>query len=166
MSETFVTDLPGAGEPAPELVWFEDFEKGMDLSTVKIRRIRWYHVWLFAVLSGDWNPLHLFKRSARPGFPVKPVHGMLAASMATGMGASGRFLELEGAVLRTVKATFKQPFFRGDSLRTFARVAKTINPTSENPGWGIVWINYYVNNQNGELIVEGQWTVLVKSRDN
>jgi 3-hydroxybutyryl-CoA dehydratase len=65
--------------------WFDHFEVG-EQSTTQGRTITEADVVQFAMLSGDWNPLHTDSAYASKGpFGERIAHGMLILSVASGL---------------------------------------------------------------------------------
>lgn len=117
----------------------------------------------FAGISGDFNPLHIDASfAAKTPFGQRIAHGMLAASISTGLGQTlGIF---EGTTLALMSQTFeyKAPVFFGDTIHLTLAV-REVKPSSKG-GKGIVFFDSSVIKQDGTVAVAGSWTVLF--RDN
>ena len=117
----------------------------------------------FAGLSGDFNPLHtdaVF--AAKTPFKQRIAHGMLAASISTGLGQTlGIF---EGTTLALLSQTFvyKAPVFFGDTIRLRLTVEST-KPSSKG-GKGVVQFQSDIVNQDQTVVVAGTWTVLFRDK--
>ncbi len=142
--------------------WFSEFEVGQVFESGG-RTVTEGDVSLFAGLSGDFNPLHtdaVF--AAGTPFKQRVAHGMLAASISTGLGqTTGIF---EGTTLALMGQTFeyKAPVFFGDTLKLRLTV-ETTKPSSK-PGRGTVVFRSEVLNQRDEVAVGGTWTVMFADR--
>lgn len=138
--------------------YFSEFEVGQVYESGG-RTVTEGDVSLFAGLSGDFNPLHtdaVF--AASTPFKQRVAHGMLAASISTGLGqTTGIF---EGTTLALMGQTFeyKAPVFFGDTLKLRLTVAST-KPSSKG-GRGVVTFTSEVLNQRDEVAVGGSWTVM------
>ncbi|MEQ1564585.1 MAG: MaoC/PaaZ C-terminal domain-containing protein [Myxococcota bacterium] len=112
----------------------------------------------FAGLSGDYNPLHTDATfAASTPFKQRVAHGMLAASISTGLGQTlGIF---EGTTLALMGQTFeyKAPVFFGDTIRLRLTV-ESLKPSSKG-GRGVVVFRSDVVKQDDVVAVSGSWTV-------
>ena len=117
----------------------------------------------FAGISGDFNPLHTDASFAeKTPFKQRIAHGMLAASISTGLGQTlGIF---EGTTLALMKQTFeyKAPVFFGDTIRLRLTVEST-KPSSKG-GKGVVLFRSDILKQDEVIAVTGTWTVLFSDR--
>lgn len=117
----------------------------------------------FARLSGDHNPLHVDKEYAeRNMFRRQIAHGMLTASIATGMVSShGLFY---GTVLAFMQADsrFLAPVYIGDAL--MAQMTVLDKKETAKPGRGVIIFQCLVRNQNGVEVCDSTWTIMMKKR--
>lgn len=115
----------------------------------------------FAGISGDYNPLHTDAVFAsKTPFEQRVAHGMLAASISTGLGQTlGIF---EGTTLALMSQTFeyKAPVFFGDTLRL--RLTVTETKASSKGGRGVVTFASDILKQDGTVAVAGNWVVLFR----
>lgn len=115
----------------------------------------------FAGISGDFNPLHTDATfAAKTPFEQRVAHGMLAASISTGLGQTlGIF---EGTTLALVSQTFtyKAPVFFGDTIRLRLTV-EAVAPSSKG-GRGVVTFASDVLKQDGTVAVAGNWVVMFR----
>ena len=118
-------------------------------------------VMAFAGLSGDFNPLHVDASfAATTPFGQRVAHGMLGASISTGLAQSlGIF---EGTTLALMEQTFRYtaPIFFGDTLRLTLTVTHT--KRSSKGGRGVVTFRSDTLNQKDEVVITGQWNVLLR----
>jgi acyl dehydratase len=138
--------------------WFSQFEVGQ-VHESQGRTVTEADVVLFAGLSGDYNPLHTDETfAAKTPFGRRVAHGMLAASISTGLGqTTGIF---EGTTLALMAQTFdyKAPVFFGDTIRLRLTVEST-KPSSKG-GKGVVLFRSDVVKQDDTIAVGGTWTVM------
>lgn len=118
----------------------------------------------FAGLSGDFNPLHTDAEfGKRTPFGERIAHGMLVVAMATGMANwtgifEGTTLSLMEQVIR-----YKSVVKLGDTVHLELGVLEK-KPTSK-PERGIVRFETQMLNQHGEVVVEGEWTLLMRRKN-
>ncbi len=110
-------------------------------------------VYLFAGISGDFNPLHMNEVYAkRTRFKTRIAHGGLPQSLIAPV--IGTQLPGLGTVLVEINCRFKAPTLFGDTITAKARVAEKI----EAKRWvrmALTWTN-----QRGETIAEGEAVVI------
>lgn len=139
---------------------FSQFSVGQTFVSVR-RTVTEADVVMFAGLSGDYNPLHtdaVF--AAATPFKQRVAHGMLCASISTGLGQTlGIF---EGTTLALMGQTFeyKAPVFFGDTIRLVLTV-QTATPSSKG-GKGVVVFRADIEKQDGTVTTTGTWTVLFR----
>ncbi len=142
--------------------YFSDFEVGQAFTSVG-RTVTEADVVMFAGLSGDFNPLHTDATfAAKTPFGQRVAHGMLAASISTGLGQTlGIF---EGTTLALMGQTFayKAPVFFGDTVRLRLTVQST--KASSKGGKGVVVFTSDILKQDDTVAVTGSWTVLFRDR--
>ena len=97
-------------------------------------------------------------------FGQRVAHGMLVASIATGLqvgsdGAQDRHRRLHGAASEW---QFRGAVFFGDTIR----VKRTIGEKTEhkNPAQGFVIYEIEVLNQDDKVVQKGQWNMLIRRR--
>jgi 3-oxoacyl-[acyl-carrier protein] reductase len=108
----------------------------------------------FAKLSGDYNPLHMDAEFARQtGFQRRVAHGMLAASYVSTL--VGTRLPGPGALWAQQNFRWRAPVFIGDELEITLRV------THKSEGARTLTIEINAVNQNRQVVMEGDGTVMV-----
>jgi len=115
----------------------------------------------FAGLSGDFNPLHTdaeFGKSTPFGGRI--AHGMLIVTMATGMANWTGIFEGTTLALMEQVIRYKGAVKFGDTVHLELVVLEK-KPTSKEDR-GIVRFATQVCNQKGDIVVEGEWTLLMK----
>jgi len=139
---------------------FSEFEVDQSY-TSQGRTITEACVMAFAGISGDFNPLHVDASfAAKTPFGKRVAHGMLGASVSTGLGQTlGIF---EGTTLALMEQTFqyKGPIFFGDTIRLTLTVTHT-KPSSKG-GKGVVTFRSDILNQDDAVVTTGAWTVLFR----
>lgn len=141
---------------------FSEFSPGQRYESVA-RTITEADVVHFAGISGDYNPLHtdaVF--AAQTPFKQRIAHGMLSASISTGLGQTlGIF---EGTTLALMAQTFeyKGAVFFGDTIR-LALIVDSVTPSSKG-GKGVVLFRSEILKQDDTVAISGTWTVLFRDR--
>jgi 3-hydroxybutyryl-CoA dehydratase len=110
-------------------------------------------VYLFAGISGDFNPLHVNEEYARQTpFKTRIAHGALPQCLIAPV--LGTKLPGLGTIAVENTCRFKAPTFFGDTITAKARVAEKI----EDKRWvrmALVWTN-----QRGETVADGEAVVI------
>ena len=144
-------------------MYIEDFKAGQELTTAA-RTVTEADVVAFAGLSGDYNSLHTDAEYAKgTQFGQRIAHGMLAFSIATGLGV--RTGVLDGTVLAFLGIEdwkFLKPVFIGDTIRL--RWTVTEARLSSKPGSGVLKRRMEILNQRDEVVQTGTTAALVKAR--
>ncbi|MEQ1504813.1 MAG: MaoC/PaaZ C-terminal domain-containing protein [Myxococcota bacterium] len=142
--------------------YFSEFEVGQVFESPG-RTVTEADVVSFAGLSGDYNPLHVDAVfAAKTPFGQRVAHGMLAASISTGLGQLlGIF---EGTTLALMAQTFeyKAPVLFGDTIHLRLTV-ESVTPSSKG-GKGVVLFRSDVVKQDDVVAVGGSWTVQFRDR--
>lgn len=142
--------------------YFSDFNVGDTFSSGG-RTVTEADVASFAGLSGDFNPLHTDATFAeKTPFGQRVAHGMLIASISTGLGQTlGIF---EGTTLALMEQTFqyKAPVFFGDTVR-MRLIVDSVKPSSKG-GKGVVFFRSEILKQDDTIVNSGTWTVLFRDR--
>jgi acyl dehydratase len=139
---------------------FDEFEEGARYLS-QGRTVTEADVVTFAGLAGDFNPLHTdaeFSKSTP--FGERIAHGMLVVAMATGMANwTGVF---EGTTLALMEQVirYKGPVKFGDTVHLELEVLE--KKTTSKPDRGVVRFASRVRNQRDEVVVDGEWTLLMK----
>ncbi len=115
----------------------------------------------FAGLSGDFNPLHTnaeFGKSTP--FGERIAHGMLTVAMGTGMAQWTGIFEGTTLALMEQVIRYKSVARFGDTVHLELEVLEK-KPTSK-PDRGIVRFAARMLNQRDEVVVDGEWTLLMR----
>jgi acyl dehydratase len=144
-------------------LYFEDFETGQEFVT-RSRTITEADVVAFAGLSGDFNPLHMDEEFAKKTmFGARIAHGLLGLSIASGL--INQLGIGEGTVIAFLGLTwnFKGAIKFGDTITVRERVAEKRETSKKDRG--ILRMGISVINQNGEVVQEGEHTLMIKRRE-
>jgi acyl dehydratase len=139
---------------------FDEFEIGAAYES-QARTITEADVVTFAGLSGDFNPLHTDAEFASTTpFGERIVHGMLTVAISTGMSNwTGLFAGTTIALMEQ-NIQYKGAVKFGDTVRLQLEVAE--KKETSKPDRGIVKFAARMLNQRDELVVDMQWTLLMK----
>jgi acyl dehydratase len=139
--------------------YYDDLEVGQQFESSG-RTITEAYVLQFAMLSGDWHPLHTdveFAKKARFGERIS--HGMLTLAVATGlMTLSPDSIQ---AFYGMDRVRFLQPVRFGDTIRVRSQIASKDPP--EN-GSGKVAVNVTIVNQRDEPVAAMQMKFVVATQ--
>ena len=140
---------------------FDQFNLG-DTFVSQARTVTEADVVNFAGLSGDFNPLHTDATfAAGTPFGERIAHGMLIASMATGMANWTGVFEGTTLALMQQLLQYKGAVKFGDTVHLELSVAEK-KPTSKDDR-GVVIFDARMVNQDGEIVLDGQWTLLMRA---
>ncbi len=139
---------------------FDQFTEG-DVYASQARTVSETDVVNFAGISGDFNPLHTDAVFAA-GTPMgeRIAHGMLIASIATGMANWTGIFEGTTLALMEQVIRYKGAVKFGDTIHLELKVLEK-KPTSK-PDRGVVIFETRVLNQADQAVIEGQWTLLMR----
>jgi acyl dehydratase len=142
--------------------YFSEFEVGQSFKTPG-RTVTEGEVSTFAGLSGDFNPLHTDATfAAKTPFGQRIAHGMLVASISTGLGqTTGIF---EGTTMALLEQSFRYtgPVFFGDTIRLVLTV-EALKPSSKG-GKGVVTFKAEILKQDDSVVNDGTWIVMFRDR--
>ncbi len=144
-------------------LYFEEFNVGQKIVTVG-RTISEADIMAFAGLSGDYNRIHTdaeFSKSMP--FGQRIAHGLLGLSITSGLAMRTGIMEGTVMAWREINEwKFVKPVLIGDTLHA----ELTVNETKAIPRLkgGSVVLSIDTQNQNGETVMRGVWTVLVMSK--
>ena len=143
-------------------MYFEDFEPGLEIVT-SARTITESDIVSFAGLSGDFNFIHTNAHAAKDTpFGQRVAHGMLVASIATGLAVQQGFIDGTTLAFRELTWKFTKPVFIGDTI--YVRVKAKETKYMRKLGGGLVIFEARVLNQNEDVVHKGEWRMLIKGR--
>ncbi|MFZ2486608.1 MAG: MaoC/PaaZ C-terminal domain-containing protein [Anaerolineae bacterium] len=143
-------------------LYFEDYTVG-DAIASQARTVTESDIVNFAMLSGDWNPLHTDAEAAKQTpYGERIAHGLLVLSMATGLAERLGFMSGTVIGFMGLDWQFRAAVKIGDTIR----VQATVDEMKPMPrlGGGFVTLKVQILNQEDKAVQRGSWTVLVKSR--
>jgi 3-hydroxybutyryl-CoA dehydratase len=109
-------------------------------------------VYLFAGISGDFNPLHVDAEYAKTTpFGARVAHGPLTFSLCAGL--LGTELPGLGTVAVTNQITYEAPVFIGDTIAVRVEVAE-LEPDRNRATMAVTW-----RNQDGTQVASGSMVV-------
>jgi acyl dehydratase len=139
---------------------FDEFEVG-NTFTSQSRTVTEADVVSFAGISGDFNPLHTDAQFAsETPFGERIAHGMLLAAMATGMANWTGVFEGTTIALMEQVIRYRSVTKLGDTVHLELTV--TDRKTTSKPDRGVVIFESQILNQRGEVVIEGQWTLMMR----
>lgn len=140
---------------------FEEFKEG-EIYISQGRTITETDVVAFAGLSGDYNPLHTDQEfSKQTPWGERIAHGMLVASIATGMANwTGVFKGTTIALLEQV-IRYKGAVKFGDTVHLELEILE--KKQSSKSDRGIVTVAARMKNQADEVVQDGEWKLLMKN---
>ena len=110
-------------------------------------------VYMYAGISGDFNPAHINAVEAEKGiFKERIAHGMLTASfIATVLGTS---LPGPGTIYLSQELSFKRPVKFGDTIEAKVEVIEKIEEKNR------LVLRTTCTNQHGEIVIDGKAMVM------
>lgn len=143
-------------------MYFEDFEVGLEVIT-SARTITETDIVNFAGLSGDFNFIHTNAvAAAATPFGQRVAHGMLVASIATGLCVQQGFIDGTTLAFRELTWKFTKPVFIGDTVYVKIQVVET--KRMARLGGGLVVFESRVLNQDDDVVHKGEMRMLIQAR--
>ena len=144
-------------------MFFEEFEVGQEITSPG-RTITEADVVTFAGVSGDSNSIHTDAEYAKDSaFGQRVAHGLLGISIVSGLAMRTGIMEGTVLAFREIKNwKFNLPVYIGDTIHVIMEVKEK----KEMPrlGGGSILLSLDVRNQDGQTVMKGIWTVLVRSQ--
>jgi acyl dehydratase len=143
-------------------MYFEEFTEATEVVSMG-RTITESDIVNFAGVSGDFNAIHTDAQfgKATP-FGERIAHGLLVLSVATGLATQLGFMEGTVIAFIGLEWKFKGAVKIGDTVHLVAKVKRT--KAMRAMGGGFVVFDVRVLNQRNEVVQQGEWTVLAKSK--
>jgi acyl dehydratase len=154
---------PALGDDSP--LYFEDIPLGQVFRSTG-RTITEADIVAFAGLSADYTQLHVDAHyAAATPLGGRVAHGLLVLSITTGLTTRLPIYARIGTSvrgLRTVNCSWPQPTRIGDTIYGELKYSET--SASEDPtlGEATLWRN--ARNQDGTVLMESEWKVLMLRR--
>ena len=115
-------------------------------------------VYLFAGISGDFNPVHVNRIEAEKSIFGKQIaHGILVTSLLSNV--IGMKLPGPGTIYMEQDVKFKKPVYIGDTVTAKVEIEKILNKAKN-----ILQLSTLIINQNNEVVIEGYAIVKASSR--
>ena len=140
-------------------MFFDDFT--MDATFITDgRTITEADIAAFALLSGDFNPIHMDAEYAKASqFGQRIAHGLLVLSISSGLTVkSGLTSDSVIAFYGIDKLRFTNPVFVGDTIKVKSRVVELSSKETK----GVVVFETRVFKQNGEEVLIFTKSMLLK----
>ncbi len=146
----------------PRGMYLEEFQIGVQVVT-QSRTITEADIVNFAGVSGDFNTIHTDAEYAKSTpFGERIAHGLLGLSIASGLGMQMGFLDGTVIAFTGLEWKFKAPIKIGDTIHMVGTVKQT--KAMKALGGGFVVLETRVLNQRNEIVQQGEWTLLIKSK--
>ena len=134
--------------------------KGITINEMKIgdsasftKTVTGTDVYMFAGITGDFNPAHVNQVEAEKGmFGKRIAHGMLSAGFISAV--LGTMLPGPGTIYMGQELRFTKPVAIGDTITATVTVAEMIIEKNR------VILDTVCTNQNGEIVIKGKATVM------
>jgi acyl dehydratase len=147
----------------PSLYW-EDFEVGDVFTAPWGRTITEAHILAFSGVTGDFQHMHVDEiYASNTEFGGRIAHGPLTAVTGLGLVVYTQVWRNAMAFLEE-RHTYKAPVRIGDTV--FSSMETTdLRPTKKEDR-GIAFFRNDLTNQNGELVCQSEYTMMIKRRPN
>jgi acyl dehydratase len=145
-------------------LYYEDLTEGQTF-TGPARTVTETDLVNFAMLSGDWNPIHTDEEFAKSTYYGKRVvHGLFGLCMMTGLlDRTGLFAGSIIAALGIRDWNYKAPVFVGDTLHFEMEIAsKRLTSKGDR---GIVDRKFRLINQSNEVVQEGHIGLMIRLKN-
>lgn len=142
--------------------FYEDYVVGDEFVT-PARTVTEADVTMFAALSGDYNRLHTDAEYAEQGpFGERIAHGLLGLSMVVGLMFRTEIDPDSAVAFLGLSWKFTAPIKFGDTIHAIIRI--TSMRETRAPDRGIITEDIQLLNQRGDLVQQGEFTMMVKRR--
>ncbi|MEM3396197.1 MAG: MaoC/PaaZ C-terminal domain-containing protein [Thermoplasmata archaeon] len=142
--------------------FFEDFELGERYRSPG-RTVTETDIVTFAMLSGDWNSIHVDDVYAQDSlFGKRVAHGLLLLSIMSGMWV--RLGVFEGSVIAFYgidRLRFTKPVFSGDTIHLEMEIKEKREKDEKG---GILVCNNNIINQKGDIVLVCDTLLLIKKK--
>ena len=146
----------------PEPFIWEYFEKGRTFVFPNLIKITRWNMCLFALATGDWNPLHFFPWVARKaGYRGCIAHGGLVMNKLPGALCKLNFWNGTIDALRLTTQKYKLPIYPKDKVHFEMSVLDKQSKEGVDEA-GLVKFDFKIKNQRNEEVVTGTLTAIIK----
>jgi len=146
-------------------VYFEDFQVGQEW-TSPTRTITEADVTIFAMLSGDYDEIHTSEAWCRTSsaYQTRIAHGMLGMCIIEGLKKRiAAFAETRYVASLEYTWKFTGPIFLGDTVHLKIRIGN-MRESKSKPDRAIIWESVQMINQRGEVVQEGEHSLMIWRR--
>ncbi len=142
---------------------FEELEIGDEFITVS-RSVTEADLVNFSGVSGDFNQLHTDIEFARnSAFGQRIAHGMCGLAIASGCLNRSGLIEGTTVAFKAIQEwRFRRPIFIGDTIFVSVRVKQKTDTGKPDRGLVAFWLS--IINQRDEVVMEGQWDLLLAKK--
>ncbi len=106
-------------------------------------------VYMFAGITGDFNPVHINSEFAQATvFGKRIAHGILSVGFISNV--LGTQLPGPGAIYLRQECKFLKPVYIGDTITA------TVKVTRKEEGKNRVWLRTFCTNQKHEIVLDGE----------
>ena len=140
-------------------IMFGEFKEG-DMFESPARTVTDAHISAYSGISGDFNPLHTddeFCKSTPQGKRI--AHGGLTLAISTGL--LNRYVDGTCIAFLELGVQYLQMVYPGDTIHI--RVCVKSTRLSSKGGKGVVVFGMQTINQDGDVVLEGDITMLIKA---
>jgi acyl dehydratase len=146
----------------PNGAFYEDLEVGAAYTT-KGRTVTEADIVNFAGVTGDYNEIHMNEELAKTTpFGKRIAHGLLGLSMSMGLVQQLNLYQETVIAFLGLTWNFKGPILIGDTIHVVQSIKS--KRETKNPERGIVVWEGKIVNQRGEVVQEGERTLMVRRR--
>ena len=143
-------------------LYYEDYEIGAEFETPG-RTIGETDLISFAAMTGDFNPIHTDEEYCKQSpFGTRIAHGLMGLAYIEGLKFRlGHFDQTAIATLGW-NIKFPKPLLIGDTVHVKVKIAN--KRETSKPDRGILFEEVQLINQRGEVVIEGEHTVMVQRK--
>lgn len=145
--------------------YYEDFQVGQEW-TSPTRTITEADVTAFAMLSGDWDEIHTSEEFCRQesAYKTRIAHGMLGLALVEGLKKRiPAFADTRYVASLEWNWKFTGPILLGDTVHVKIRINK-MRESKSKADRAIMWEGGQVINQRGEVVQEGEHSLMIWRR--
>jgi len=145
--------------------YYEDFQVGQEW-TSPTRTITEADVTAFAMLSGDWDEIHTSEDFARKesAYKTRIAHGMLGLAIVEGLKKRiPAFADTRYIASLEWNWKFTGPILIGDTVHVKIRI-NNMRESKSKLERGIIWEGGRMINQRGEVVQEGEHSLMIWRR--
>ncbi|MBI2876279.1 MAG: MaoC family dehydratase N-terminal domain-containing protein [Candidatus Tectomicrobia bacterium] len=146
-------------------LYYEDLQEGEEILSPS-RTVTEADIVAFAGLSGDYNALHTDEEFAKGTmFGGRVAHGLLGLSIASGLFTRTEHMQrMQKSIMAFMGLTWKftGPIKIGDTIHVSVRLLE--KKETKRPDRGVIVLERTVINQRGEVVQQGETTLMIARR--